>query len=55
MRVAPCVQVEAQVVQLGELKACLEAELADVYADRDRLVAEMEQVGKPPMPMILLA
>lgn len=39
--------MEGQLSQLNELKGCLELELADVYADRDRLVAELEQVIQP--------
>ena len=41
----PRSQLEAQVSQLQGLKECLEAELMDVYADRDRLAELLEQVG----------
>jgi hypothetical protein len=34
------------VTQLADLKSCLERELEDVYADRDKLVAELEKVGE---------
>ncbi|KAL6764587.1 hypothetical protein V8C86DRAFT_2472851 [Haematococcus lacustris] len=36
--------VEASVEQLQSLKLCLEAELAQVYSDRDRLAAQVHQV-----------
>ncbi|GFH07399.1 uncharacterized protein HaLaN_02193 [Haematococcus lacustris] len=35
--------VEASVEQLQSLKLCLEAELAQVYSDRDRLAAQVHQ------------
>lgn len=38
--------MEAHLTQLTELKQCLETELADVYADRDRLEAELEAVSE---------